>query len=53
MTTENPVWATLTRDMLDVLREIDEAWSADEYHDVPLALIERAREVVRRMGEPA
>ena len=46
-------WTDLIREGVDVLREIDRAWSEDEHHDVPLTLIERARTVVRRMGEPA
>ena len=46
-----PDWTALTREMVDVLREIERAWSADKHHDVPLALIERARVVLRLFGE--
>lgn len=44
-------WADLLREQTDLLREIVEAWCEDEFHDVPMALIDRAREVLRRVGE--
>ena len=40
-------WTDLIREQTNLLREIVAAWEEDENHDVPLALIERARQLLR------
>lgn len=42
-------WTDMMLEGIDVLREIVAAWEEDASHDVPLALIQRARAVLRRV----